>query len=127
MKKLLSILVTLTVVICLTGCRTVYYQTSGQNSSLYANTTAHSDSELDLDISNTPITYTIDISTREGAQMLKNITLEDAKDLVTKEAVMRYKCALIFNPQYKQLMKGKQVLKIQIYGFPAKYKNQPRR
>ena len=40
------------------------------------------------------------------------------------EAVMKYKCATIVNPQFTNLAKGKKILRVTVYGFPAKFKNQ---
>ncbi len=42
-------------------------------------------------------------------------------------AVMMNRCAKLVNPQYTQLMKGKQVLRVTVYGFPAVYKNTEQR
>ena len=77
-----------------------------------------------LDIASEPITYTIDISTAEGRLKLKKLSLPQAKSLALREAVMMNRCAKLVNPQYTQLMKGKQVLRVTVYGFPAIYKVQ---
>lgn len=81
--------------------------------------------EVNLDIATEPITYSIDISTAEGRTKLRKLSLRDAKSLAIREAVMMNRCAKIVNPQYTQLMKGKKVLRITVYGFPAVYKNKP--
>ncbi|MBO4613036.1 MAG: hypothetical protein J5671_07715 [Bacteroidaceae bacterium] len=79
--------------------------------------------DVNLEIASEPITYNIDISTTEGQLKLKNLSLTQAKSLALREAVMTNRCAKIVNPQYTHLMKGKQVLRITVYGFPAVYKN----
>ena len=67
---------------------------------------------------------TIDISTELGAAKLKNLTVKQAEDLAKREAIMKYKCGTLVNPQYTYLKKGKRILRITVYGFPAMYKNQ---
>lgn len=81
-----------------------------------------SDNELDYIIEENPITYIIDISTEEGRTKLKNISIQEAYDLALVEAIMKYKCANIFHPQYTHLEKNGQVLRVTLYGFPAHYK-----
>ena len=79
--------------------------------------------DVNLEIAPEPITHNIDISTTDGQLKLKNLSLAQAKSLALREAVMTNRCAKIVNPQYTHLMKGKQVLRITVYGFPAIYKN----
>lgn len=79
--------------------------------------------DVNLEISSEPITYSIDISTAEGRAKLHKLTLPEAKSLALREAVMMSKSAKLVNPQYTQLTKGKQVLRVTVYGFPAVYKN----
>ena len=69
------------------------------------------------------VSYTIDISTTEGRAKLKNISLEEAKQLALIECINKYNGATIFNPQFTHLVKGKDVLRVTVYGFPARYKN----
>ena len=83
--------------------------------------------DVNLEIAAEPITYTIDISTAEGRTKLYKLSLRDAKSLALREAVMTNRCAKLVNPQYTQLMKGKQVLRVTVYGFPAVYKNKAER
>lgn len=71
-----------------------------------------------------PITYTIDISTQSGRAKLKGLSLDEAYDLVLVEAVIANKCATIFQPQYTNLMKKGNVLRVTVYGYPARYKAQ---
>lgn len=80
---------------------------------------------LTMTLDTEPITYTIDISTRAGQVKLQGLTLQEARDLVLVEALMANKCATIFKPQYTHLVDKGKVLRITIYGFPARYKNTP--
>jgi len=80
--------------------------------------------EYDLDISQEPVEYIIDITTPDGAAKLRGLSLREAEELVLREAVIKSKCALLFNPQYTHVKKGKRILRVRVYGFPAVYKNQ---
>lgn len=81
-----------------------------------------SDNEYDLNVSPNSVTYTIDISTPEGKAKLNKLSLKEAENLVLTEAVIKHGCALLVNPQFTNLTRGKRVLRITVYGFPAKYK-----
>lgn len=78
--------------------------------------------ELTMDIDPQPITYTIDISTREGKMKLKNLSVDEACDLVLLEAIMANRCATFFQPQYTYMTAKGKVLRVSVYGFPARYK-----
>ena len=78
--------------------------------------------ELTMDLDPTGVTYTIDISTPEGKLKLHKISLADAQQLALVECLMKYNCATLFNPQYTHLKKGKDILRVTVYGFPARYK-----
>jgi hypothetical protein len=95
----------------------------GQNAQQDIETLMTSENEYDLDVSQEPITYTLDVSTPLGAAKLKKLTLKQAEDLVKREAIMKYKCGTLVNPQYTYLAKGKRILRVTVYGFPAMYKN----
>ena len=82
-----------------------------------------SENEYDLEVSPNGVSYTIDISTPEGKAKLNKLSLKEAENLALTEAVIHNGCALLVNPQYTNLMKGKRVLRITVFGFPAKYKN----
>lgn len=81
---------------------------------------------LTMDLDDEPITYTIDISTQEGKSKLNKLSLNEAKELCLIEAIMYAKCATIFNPQYTHLIQKGNVLRITIYGYPARYKHTQR-
>lgn len=78
--------------------------------------------ELTMDLDDTPITYTIDISTPEGRAKLNKLSIDEACDLALIEAIMASRCATIFNPQYTHLVQKGKVLRVTIYGYPARYK-----
>lgn len=78
---------------------------------------------FDLDVDPQGITYTIDISTQEGQLKLNGLTLAQAKKLALEEAAIKNNCARIISPKFSHLKKGKQILRITVFGFPARYKN----
>lgn len=78
-----------------------------------------------LDVEPEGVYYTIDISTPEGAAKLNKISLAEAENLALTEAVMKYNCAMLVNPQFTNLMNGKRVLRITVFGFPARYRARP--
>lgn len=77
----------------------------------------------DLDVDPQGITYTIDISTMEGKLKLNGLSLEQAKQLALEEAAIKNNCARIISPKFSHLKKGKQILRVTVFGFPARYKN----
>ncbi len=91
---------------------------------MISKTLLNSHNEYDLDISDTPVEYVIDITTAEGAAKLNKLSLKQAEELALREAIIKNKCTLLFNPQYTHVKKGGRILRIKVYGFPAKYKNQ---
>lgn len=78
-----------------------------------------------LDVAPEGVTYTIDISNPEGEAKLRNISLAEAEDLALTEAVIKYNCAMLVNPQFTNLTQGKRVLRISVFGFPARYRARP--
>jgi len=122
MKKYTLVAVSLAALVSTTSCK--HYGAYGANAQSDINTILTADNQYDLDVSTEPITYSIDISTELGAAKLKRLTIKQAEDLVKREAIMKYKCGTLVNPQYTYLTKGKRILRITVYGFPALYKNQ---
>lgn len=78
---------------------------------------------FDLDVDTEGVTYTIDISTPEGQLKLNGLTLGEAQKLALEEAAIKNNCARIVSPKFSHLKKGKHVLRITVFGFPARYKN----
>ena len=106
--------------ILFSSCKTV--RAKATNASTTVNPVIESYNKLTMDLDPTGITYTIDISTEEGRAKLKNINVSEARRLALVEALMKYNCATLFNPQYTELRKGKKILRVTVYGFPARYK-----
>lgn len=84
--------------------------------------TIESYNELTMDLDKNPISYTIDISTDDGRLKLNKLSVPEAQNLALVEAIMVNRCATLFNPQYTQLTKGNKVLRVTVYGYPARYK-----
>lgn len=78
---------------------------------------------FDLDVDPQGITYTIDISTQEGKIKLNGLSLDQAKKMALEEAAIKNNCARIISPKFSHLKKGKQILRVTVFGFPARYKN----
>lgn len=122
-KVIITIMACLTVMLADTACSTKVRGTH-INGWQTAKTEIVSYNELTMDLDSEPIQYTIDISTEAGRAKLKNLSLDEAKELALVEAIMASKCATIFQPQYKHTVKNGKVLGVMIYGFPARYKKQ---
>ena len=90
-------------------------------------TYSESINNYDLDVAPEAVTYTIDISSPEGALKLKGLNLNQAKQLALEEAAIVNNAARIVSPKYTFLKKGKHILRITVFGFPARYRNAPRR
>ncbi len=109
-------------ILALSSCSTPRTTSLEQNGSTTVAPEIISYNELTMDLEPTGVTYTIDISTREGALKLRNITLQEAQKLALTECLMKYNCATLFNPQFTHLKDGKKILRVTVYGFPARYK-----
>lgn len=79
--------------------------------------------EYDLDVDPVGITYTIDISTPEGRVKLNGLNLKQARELALQEAAMMNNAARIVSPKFTHLQKGKNILRVTVFGFPARYKS----
>lgn len=110
-------------VFAISSCSTTKSGTRTSNAYNTPTTDIKSFNDYDLIVSSEGITYTIDISTPEGRAKLNGISLKEAEKLALTEAVIKYNCAMLVNPQYTNLTKGNRVLRITVFGFPAKYKN----
>lgn len=119
----IKILIAVLCSIVLYSCSSVRGGSNSYNAYIAPNTKVNSFNEYDLDISQNAITYTIDISTPEGRMKLNKVSLQEAEQLALTEAIAQNNCAMIINPQYTHLKKGNRILRVTVYGFPAKYKN----
>lgn len=108
--------------IFITSCSTVSSGSAGITDTEIA-TYTESINRFDLDVDTEGITYTIDISTAEGILKLKGLTLSQAYKLALDEAAIKNNCARIISPKFSHLMKGKDILRVTVFGFPARYKN----
>lgn len=123
MKQLITCLAAIVVTGgLLSSCAQALTTAHGKNSSNTPRTSIESENDYALDVEKEGVTYTIDISTPEGAAKLKKASLAQAEKLALTEAVMKYNCAMLVNPQYTNLMNGKRVLRITVFGFPARYR-----
>ena len=68
------------------------------------------------------ITYTIDISTPEGQQKLKGLSLAEAQRLAETEASRKYNCDRLIDSRFDYLKKGKRILRITVDGRPGNFK-----
>ncbi len=125
MKKIISLLASAAVLFAVSSCSTSRTEAHSSNAYHTPRTYIESINDYALDVDSEGVSYTIDISTPEGEAKLKNITLADAENLALTEAVMKYNCAMLVNPQFTNLMNGKRVLRITVYGFPARYRARP--
>lgn len=96
-----------------------------QNSAVTVKPKIESYNEYTMELDPDGVTYTIDISTNEGKLKLKDLTLLEAEQLAVVECLIKYNCATLFNPQYTHLKKGKDILRVTVFGFPARYKRTP--
>lgn len=110
------------VTLALMSCSTMRTGSLEENSHATVAPEIVSYNELTMDLDPVGVTYTIDISTPEGKLKLNKITLAEAQQLALVECLMKYNCATLFNPQYTHLKKGKDILRVTVYGFPARYK-----
>ncbi len=110
------------VFLMLSSCSTMRTGSRTRNASNTVKAKIESYNELTMDLAKDAITYTIDVSTTEGKIKLHKLGLRQAEELALTEAVMNNNCAALFNPQYTHLKKGKKILRVTVYGFPAYYK-----
>lgn len=124
MKKVITLILSL-LTLTLGSCSIT--RTGAHSNNAYQAPITHIESMNDyaLDIEPEGVSYTIDISTPEGTAKLKNISLSEAENLALTEAVIKYNCAMIVNPQFTNLMNGKRVLRITVFGFPVRYRARP--
>ena len=108
------------------SCGTTGRTSAHSNNAYHApKTYIESMNDYALDVESQGVTYTIDISTPEGAAKLNKLTLAEAENLALTEAVIKFNCAMLVNPQFTNLMNGKRVLRITVFGFPARYRARP--
>lgn len=121
-KFLIPALVFIIALTTFSSCKTTRTGAIEENSHTTVAPDIVSYNELTMDLDPEGVSYTIDISTPEGKLKLNKISLSDAQKLALVECLMKYNCATLFNPQFTHLKKGKDILRITVFGFPARYK-----
>jgi hypothetical protein len=123
MKKNLFLLAfAATTILTICSCGSTRTGAGGYSTNMGVDARGTSYNSYDLVPVGDRITYTIDISTPEGKQMLDGLSLGEAKVLAEVEACRKYNCDLLINPRFSKLTKGKRVLRITIDGRPGNYK-----
>ena len=125
MKRYIIQLVYFVVLTAFISCSVVRTGSHSNNAYQAPMTYIESMNDYALDVDSKGVSYTIDISTPEGASKLNKISLKEAEKLALTEAVIKYNCAMLINPQVTNLMNGKRVLRITVFGFPARYRARP--
>jgi hypothetical protein len=126
MKKAVFIMVCATVTILTNSSCGTSAGAGGTDSGVKVDVKGYSYNNYDLVPSGDRITYTIDISTSEGAQKLYKLTLSEAKRLAETEASRKYNCDRLIDPRFDYLMRGNRILRITVDGRPGFYKTQER-
>lgn len=106
------------------SCSKAHGDATSQNAYFHPETSVVSDNQYDLVISEQMVTYTIDASTPEGKMRLNDVSQKTAEKLALTGALQKFKCAALINPQYDFLKKGSKILRVTVFGYPARYKNQ---
>lgn len=120
--KLLTAVAIIATAMAATSCRSLRSGSTSRNASNTVKAKISSYNELTMDLAPDAITYTIDVTTPDGKIKLHKLSLRQAEELALTEAVMANNCAALFNPQFTHLKKGKKILRVTVYGFPAYYK-----
>lgn len=106
----------------LSSCSSQKFTVTDQGASAWVDPVIESYNPMKMDLDSEPILYTIDISTDVGRMKLNKLTLDQARKLALVEAIITNKCATLFQPQYTHLMEKGKVLRVSVYGYPARYK-----
>ena len=121
-KKLLLMAFAATTILTVCSCSSTRSGAGGANTGMGVFATGRSTNDYDLVPIGDRITYAIDISTPEGQQKLKGISLAEAKQLAEVEASRKYNCDRLIDPRFDYLKKGKRILRITVDGRPGNYK-----
>lgn len=119
--KTATLIISFFIYLLMASCSTAQSGSSGYTDhEVFTHST--SINEYDLDVDATGITYTIDISTSEGRLKLNGLNLKQAQQLALEEAAISNNAARIVSPKFTYLKKGKDILRVTVFGFPARYK-----
>lgn len=131
-NSLFSLFFLIVASMCLASCGSSTYIPPQHHSNNYVD-----DASTNVDLKNTsynqfdlrllgdhPIKYEITIASEEGAQLLKGLSLREAKQKAVFLACDKYNCAVIFEPHFDCLTQDGRVLRVTLRGTPANFKNQ---
>lgn len=122
MKNLLIIVFALLLVSCGSQKRSLSNNRNFDDYGVKVQTSAVSQNAYKIKPSTKRVSYTIpDPRIPKDSKRLKGLSLDQAKEKVLSEAIIAHNCALIVQPTYSYDMKGKKVVRITIYGYPANY------
>ena len=113
---------TTTAMISICSCASTRAGSGGSDTGMSVDARGSSNNNYDLVPAGSRITFTIDISTPEGSQKLKGLSLEEAQRLAETEASRKYNCDRLIDPRFDYLKKGKRILRITVDGRPGNYK-----
>lgn len=122
-RIILSVVIAALTIVAMSSCSRSYSDATINNAWNAPNTLVNSFNEYDLVVSEQSVCYTIDVSTPEGKTKLHKLSEKRANELALTEALMKYNCAMLINPQFTHLKKGKKILRVTVFGFPAYYRN----
>ena len=121
-KEYLFMVFTVATILTITSCGSTRTGAGGYDTGMGIDVRGRSYNNYDLVPESDHITYTIDISTPEGKQMLNKISLDDAKRLAEVQACRKFNCDRLIDPRFDFLKKGKRILRITVDGRPGVYK-----
>lgn len=110
-----------TMLMTISSCNSTRSGAGGYDTGMGVYATGRSDNYYELVPVGNRITYNIDISTPEGKQKLKGLSLAEAQKLAETEASRKYNCDRLIDPRFDYLKKGKRILRITVDGRPGRY------
>ena len=128
MKRFITLTTFATIAIfSISSCGITRSGAGGNGTGVDIDVRGHSYNSYDLVPVGDRITYTIDISTPEGQDKLKGLSLAEAQRLAETEACRKYNCDRLIDPRFDYLNKGKRILRITVDGRPGNYKTRDNR
>lgn len=121
-KTLFQIAFVATTVLTICSCGSTRSGNGGYDPGMGINLRDHSYISYDLVPVGDRITYTIDISTPEGKQMLQGLSLEEAQRKAEIEASRKFNCDRLIDPRFDYLKREGRILRITVDGRPGNYK-----
>lgn len=114
---------TAAVTLAICSCSSTRVGAGGYSTNMGVDTKGRSYNSYDLVPVGDRITYTIDISTPEGMQKLRGLSLSEAQRLAETEASRKFNCDRLIDPRFDYLKKGKRILRITVDGRPGNYRS----